>query len=400
MSAVVTVVGYDGSPLAAPAREALRSAAVVVGGRRHLGAVRDHLGTAEQVVVGADATSWADAVRHVAGASSAGQACVVLSSGDPGFFGVVRSLRHEGVDVRSWPATSSVSQAFARIGHSWEDATVVSAHGRPAASALAAARVLPKVAVLTGPAAPAELFVDALQRAGREVWVAERLGESDERVRHGGDCVPPYAEPNVVLALDGDEHLAWRSGYDPVPDGWGLPEDVFEHRDSMVTKAEVRALALARLAPRVGRTVWDLGSGSGSVAVECARFGADVIAVERDHDQVERLRRNALSQSVRVEVVEGAAPGVLADLRGPDAVFVGGGGAVVVEHVATVVRPRRAVVALAAIERVGPTLESLQRNGYAVDAVQLQASRLAVLPDGSHRLAAANPVTLVSGVRA
>ena len=218
-------------------------------------------------------------------------------------------------------------------------------------------------------------------------------------MRHGDDCVPPYAEPNVVLAVDAGEHLSWRSGYDPVPDGWGLPEDDFEHRDSMVTKAEVRALALARLAPRVGRTVWDLGSGSGSVAVECARFGADVIAVERDHDQVQRLRRNAIRHGVRVEVVEAAAPEVLADLRDPDAVFVGGGGAVVVEHVAALESPCRVVVTLAAIERVGPTLESLRHHGYAVEAVQLQASRLAVLPDGSHRLAAANPVTLISGVR-
>ncbi len=400
MSAVVTVLGYDGSPLCAAAREALRSAALVVGGRRHLTAVDADLVSVDQVVVGAGATDWATAVDQVVAASSAGQACVVLASGDPGFFGVVRSLRRAGLDVRSWPAASSVSQAFARIGRSWDDATVVSAHGRPAAAALAAARVLPKVAVLTGPSAPAELFVNVLRQAGREVWVAERLGESDERVLFGNDCVAPYAEPNVVLALDPGEDLAWRSGFDSVPDGWGLPEDVFEHRDSMVTKAEVRALALARLAPRVGRTVWDLGSGSGSVAVECARFGADVIAVERDHGQVERLRRNVIRHGVRVEVIEGEAPGVLSLVRNPDAVFIGGGGTAVVDHVAVLASPRRVVIALAAIERVGPALDVLQRNGYAAEAVQIQASRLAALPDGSHRLAAANPVTLVSGVRA
>ena len=70
--------------------------------------------------------------------------------------------------------------------------------------------------------------------------------------------------------------MGWIAGGQRVPDGWALPEGAFDHRDSMVTKAEVRALVLAHLAPRTGSVVWDLGSGSGSVAVECARFGADV----------------------------------------------------------------------------------------------------------------------------
>lgn len=395
----VAVIGYDGRPLATEADRALRSAALVAGGKRHLAAVNG-LGAGRRLEVGRGATPWSDVVRQIVVAADAGDPCVVLASGDPGFFGVVRSLRAAGAEVRSWPGTSSVAQAFGRAGRSWEDATVVSAHGRPAAAALAAARVLPKVAVLTGPGAPAELFVDALRAAGREVWVAERLGESDERVRRGADCAPPYAEPNVVLAMGvSDDELAWRSGHDPVPDGWALPEEAFEHRDSMVTKAEVRALALAWLAPRVGQTMWDVGAGSGSVAIECARFGADVLAVERDAEQCERLRRNASRHGVRVEVVAGSAPEVLVGLRAPDAVYVGGGGAQAVEHVAGLTSPRRVVVALAAPERVAPAMEVLQRNGFDVAGVQLQASRLRPLPDGSHRLAATNPVTLVSGVR-
>jgi len=395
----VTVVGYDGRPLPAAAHDAVRSAALVVGGRRHLAAV-DDIGSGRRLAVGAEGAAWADAVAQVVTSAADGHACVVLASGDPGFFGVVRSLRQAGVDVRSWPGTSSVAEAFGRIGRSWEDAVVVSAHGRPAATALAAARTLPKVAVLTGPQAPAELFVDALRAAGRDVWVAERLGEPDERVRHGVDCVPPYAEPNVVLVLDSDaDELRWRSGNDPVPDGWALAEDEFEHRNSMVTKSEVRALALARLAPRVGQTIWDVGAGSGSVAVECARFGADVVAVERDEEQCDRLRRNASRHSVRVEVMAGSAPEALKELRQPDAVFIGGGGSEVVEHVAGLAAPRRVVVALAAVERVGSAIKALQQNGFEVDGVQLQASRLRAFPDGTHRLAAANPVTLVSGLR-
>lgn len=408
----VIVVGNDGRPWPQAARDAVHNAAVLVGGRRHLAAVRDQgIGhRAECVAVGTGAVSWPDALARVVAAARGGQICVVVASGDPGFFGVVRSLRRAGLDVRAWPGVSSVAEAFASIGRSWEDATVVSAHGRPADPALAAVRTLPKVAALTGPQAPAELFVDALREAGRDVWVAERLGHSDERVRHGADCTPPYAEPNVVLGLEidscgdpGDIHggeARWRSGHDPVPDGWALPEGDFEHRDSMVTKTEVRALALARLAPRVGQTLWDVGAGSGSVAIECARFGADVIAVERDREQCDRLRRNAQRHGVRVEVMAGSAPAALTSLRLPHAVFVGGGGPEVVEHVAGLASPRRVVVALAAVERVAPAMDALGRHNFSVEGVQVHASRLTLLPDGTHRLAATNPVTLVAGVRA
>ena len=403
----VVVVGYDGRPLSAAARAAVRSAVLVVGGRRHLAAVHG-VGDGERVEVGAGAVRWADAVQRVVQAAGRGEACVVLASGDPGFFGVVRSLRSAGVSVRSWPGASSVAEAFGRIGHAWEDATVVSAHGRAAGPALAAARALAKVAVLTGPDAPAEDFVEALRAAGRDVWVAERLGEPDERVRYGDECMPPYAEPNVVLTIDpgldpgldpAADQKRWRTGHDPVPDGWALPENAFEHRESMVTKSEVRAVALAHLAPRVGRTLWDVGAGSGSVAIECARFGADVIAVERDAEQCNRLRRNSIAHGIRVEVVVGAAPDALQGLRPPDAVFVGGGGLEAVRGVVTLPSPRRVVVALAAVERVGPVMQLLRDNGFDVNGVQLQASRLSALPDGSHRLAAINPVTLVRGER-
>ncbi|CAM5498026.1 hypothetical protein SGLAM104S_10200 [Streptomyces glaucescens] len=96
----------------------------------------------------------------------------------------------------------------------------------------------------------------------------------------------------------------------------------------MITKFEVRALALARLGPRLGDLVWDVGAGSGSVAVECARLGAAAVAVEKAADGVERIRANAAAHGVDVHVVHGAAPDALADLADdPDAVFVGGGGA-------------------------------------------------------------------------
>jgi precorrin-6Y C5,15-methyltransferase (decarboxylating) len=172
---------------------------------------------------------------------------------------------------------------------------------------------------------------------------------------------------------------------------WALPEDAFDARDAVITKAEVRALALARLAPAPGRLVWDVGAGTGSVAVECARFGAAVAAVERESRRCARIRVNARRHGVDVRVVNGAAPAALARLPDPDAVFVGGGGSQVTEAVAAR-RPARIVVALAALERAAETHAVLRAAGYAVDGALLQAARFAPLPGDVHRLASINPV--------
>jgi len=178
------------------------------------------------------------------------------------------------------------------------------------------------------------------------------------------------------------------------PTGWALSEEEFDSRDAVITKAEVRALALARLAPAPGLLVWDVGAGSGSVAVECARFGAAVIAVERDAVRCERIRANAARHGADVRVVPGAAPEALGGLPAPDAVFVGGGGTPAIEAAAAR-RPARIVVALATVERAGPAHAALTAAGYAADGALVQAARLAPLPGDVHRLAATNPVFLL-----
>jgi precorrin-6Y C5,15-methyltransferase (decarboxylating) len=180
--------------------------------------------------------------------------------------------------------------------------------------------------------------------------------------------------------------------------GWALDEDEFAHRDGMVTKAEVRALALARLAPRPGTLIWDVGAGSGAVAVECARLGAAVIAVERDAGQGVRIVANAARHGVDVRLVDGGAPQALADLPEPDAIFVGGGGPNVVRSCAEV-GAKRIVVALAAIDRMAPARDNLRWAGYHVDGTQIAASRLVDLPGGASRLEAANPILLLWGTK-
>jgi precorrin-6Y C5,15-methyltransferase (decarboxylating) len=160
----------------------------------------------------------------------------------------------------------------------------------------------------------------------------------------------------------------------------------------------VRAIALARLGPRLGDLVWDVGAGSGSVAVECARLGAAAVAVDRDPEACELVRRNASTFDVDVAVVCGTAPEALAGLPEPDAVFVGGGGGAVLDA-CLARRPARVVAAFAALERVGPALGALSAAGYRVEGTQVQANRIAALPGGVHRLEATNPVYVVWGER-
>ncbi|WP_198961490.1 precorrin-6y C5,15-methyltransferase (decarboxylating) subunit CbiE [Pseudonocardia sp. MH-G8] len=390
----LTVIGIDGGDLPPGADLALAAAEVVLGGARHL----------RSVPVPPSAACVELGPVEPALERLVGRRGVVLASGDPGFFGIVRLLRERGHEPVVLPARSSVQLLFARLGRSWDDVAVVSAHGRALGPAVNVCRARPAVAVLTAPGAgPAEIGA-ALAGWPRTLVVAEDLGGPDERL-----TTLPAAEAaardwhplTVVLSLrdpDAVPGRGWHAGGEPVPPGagWALPDDAFGHRAGMVTKAEVRALVLARLAPRPGSLVWDVGAGSGSVAVECARLGAAALAVERRADDAARIAANAAAHGVDVRVVEGEAPAALAGLPRPEAVFVGGGGP---EVVAAASGADRVVVALAALDRIAPTRAALRDAGLAVDGVQLAASRFADLPDGSVRLAATNPITILWGTR-
>lgn len=401
----ITVVGTGtGAP---PPEDVLAAAQLVVGGRRHLEAVGLPDGV-ERVVLGALAPALDTIEEYVA----KDRPVLVLASGDPGFFGIVRALAERfgpaRLDVR--PGVSSVATAFARLGLTWDDTVVVSAHGRDPRTAVNVCRAHPKVAVLTGPGAgPAELGT-ALLDSGRVLVVASALGDPQrervERVTPAEAAARDWGTAvSVVLCLDETRLLGpvrTLAGPDVRPAGWALDEADFAHRDSMITKFEVRALALARLGPRLGDLVWDVGAGSGSVAVECARLGAAAVAVEKAPDGVERIRANAAAHGVDVRVVHGVAPDALAGLADdPDAVFVGGGGRELPAVVTACARRARrtVVVAMAALDRVPAAREALTSAGFSCDGVLLQSSRLAPLPGDVTRLAATNPVFLLWGVR-
>lgn len=396
----ISVIGLDGNPLSPEASALIEDAALVVGGERHL----ESLGvdSRRSAVLKGDLSEAMGLVEASEGP------VVVLASGDPGYFGIVRLLRErfDAAELRILPAPSSVALAFARAGLTWEDAAVVSAHGREPRRAVNVCRAHSKVAVLTSPDfGPSELARE-LEGAGRFFVVAERLGEKDERVFRGGAAAvaeEDWEDPNAVLVLD-EARMAggktWIAGLNQDTGGWALPESEFEHRSAMITKPEARSLVLARLGPGPGDLVWDVGAGSGSVAIECARHSAAAIAIERDPESCARIRRNATWHGVYVEVVEGEAPDSLRDLPEPDAVFVGGSGDKFEEIVKlAAVRARRAVVlTLITLERIVPAGEILEDCGLEVETAFLQTSRMKGV-GALHRLAAETPVFVVAGSR-
>jgi precorrin-6Y C5,15-methyltransferase (decarboxylating) len=379
----IEVVGLIGGEcFGAAARDAIETAEVVVGSPRQLRLV-DAPAHAELIRLAGDLDAVIDVVAR---RRREGARVCVLASGDPGFFGIVRSLAarlgSEYLDVH--PAPSAVAMAFARLGCSWDDALVVSAHGRSRHDAVA--RILPatKSAVLTSPDNPPEAIGAELLAAGcgpRATAVLTRIGEPDEAIFEGGleALAAGTFDPMSVVVLRDPTASAGGPGL-----AWGLDESAFAHRDGMITKAEVRAVVLGKLAlPRVG-VLWDLGAGSGSVGIEAARLcpRLRVLAVERDGDSVQRIRANAATHDVSIEVIHNSISDALADLPDPDRVFVGGGGPDALDASLARLRPGGGVVATYALldraahawRRLGNLIElSVARGTAAGDGVRLSA---------------------------
>lgn len=375
----VTVIGWDGSPLTQAARSALSAATLVAGAAHHL-ALPEVPPRAERIRLG----SVGLAARRIAGHRGS---AVVLADGDPGFFGVVRTLRapEYGLEVEVVPAVSSVATAFARAGMPWDDARIVVAHPRTLRQAVNVCRANPKVAVLTSPGAgPVELAL-MLEGVHRTFVICEELGTRREQVTVlTSDKVADHMwrDPNVVIVIGGAGATAsptgtggWIAGRDPgfPPDvrGWALPPGEQAPRGEGESTG-LRAAQLARLGPRTGDLVWDIGSGSGALAAEAGSFGAAVIAVDSDPDACRRTEAAARRLGVQLQVVHGRAPHVLERLPEPDVVRIGGGGVPVVNAVADR-RPQRIVTHASTRDEAEAVGAALAAGGYTVECALLQS---------------------------
>jgi precorrin-6B C5,15-methyltransferase / cobalt-precorrin-6B C5,C15-methyltransferase len=317
-------IGEDGvDGLTPAARRLVAQAEFVVGGKRHLalaGAVK-----AETLVWPSPIESALDRIE----AHRRTSVCV-LASGDPFFFGVGAMLmrRFSTDEMICVPSPSAFALAASRLGWSQQDCVLVSLHGRPLEAIIPhlhdGARIL---ALSWDDSTPAKLAALLTARGmGRsKLTICEAMGGPRERIRTSE--AQTFALNNVVALNTIALEVVTDRGARVLPRAAGLPDDWFEH-DGQITKREIRAMTLSQLAPRHGELLWDVGSGSGSIAIEwmLADSSNNAVAIELRHDRAERIARNALSFGVPgLSVVASEAPQVFADLATPDAIFVGGG---------------------------------------------------------------------------
>ncbi|MFV5991600.1 precorrin-6y C5,15-methyltransferase (decarboxylating) subunit CbiE [Streptomyces sp. NPDC056231] len=315
--------GWEGLP--GTSRTALLRAEVLIGGARQLELLPPQC--AGQRV------PWPSPLRPaVPGllAAHQGLRVAVLASGDPMFYGIGRALCEElgAGNLRVLPHPSSVSYACARLGWPQEDTEVVTLVGRPAARLAAALHEGRRLLVLSaGAKTPADVAALLRERGfgPSPMRVLEQLGgEAEDCVTGTADgWAHPAGDPLNVIAVECRRAPdALRLGAVP-----GLPDDAYEH-DGQLTKRHVRAATLGALAPAPGELLWDIGGGSGSIAVEWMRThpSCRAVTVERDPVRAGRITRNADRLGVpALRVVTGRAPEALAGLPVPDAVFIGGG---------------------------------------------------------------------------
>ncbi|SLN55402.1 Precorrin-6Y C(5,15)-methyltransferase [decarboxylating] [Roseivivax jejudonensis] len=314
-------LGEDGPDgLSAASRAAIAEADVVMGPERHLSLLPES--AAERIVWPVPFSDGLPKLEKLRGRRT-----VALVSGDPFWYGGGRVIaqRLRAGEWRAMPAPSTFTLAAARMGWAVESTLCVGLHAAPLS------RLRPHIArgrrmivLLRDGEAVFDLcgWLTAAGFSETKVAVLEALGGPNERRTDGraGTLTGDFQHP-VAAALE----IAGKGRTMPVVPG--LDDALFDH-DGQITKRPVRALTLAALAPRAGETLWDIGGGSGSVAIEwlLAHPLTEAISIEADPARARRIRANAAQLGVdRIEVVEGWAPEALGGLPDPDAVFVGGG---------------------------------------------------------------------------
>jgi len=324
----ITVVGIgedDLDGLAPAARAVVEQADVLVGGERHLSKVAVSDETRIDWTGGFEAAF--DAMQQ-----HSGKRVVVLASGDPLNFGVGNNvIRRFGIEtVTILPTPGAFSLACARMGWPLADVRCLTVHGRALAAVNLHLVEGQRLLILSRDAGTPGELAELLTTRGfgpSAVTVLANMGGEDSRQDGTAEAWTddPGADLNTIAVhcQAGDD--CQRGAWSRVP---GLPDDAFEH-DGQITKREVRAATLARLAPLPGRVLWDVGAGAGSIAIEWLRCepSAKAVAIERSPVRAARIKRNSEALGVPgLVIVEGAAPDVLSDIDlAPDVVFVGGG---------------------------------------------------------------------------
>jgi len=319
----VVGIGEDGfKGLGKNARHALLRAAKIFGGQRHLDLLPPCIRGERQ--------PWPSPFCLESLLSHRGEPVCVLASGDPMFFGVGASLARQlpAAEMQTLPAPSSCSLAAARMGWPLQDVVTLSVVARPVAALNAQLSSGVRLLVLSNDGRSPAAIAALLRERGfgpSRLTVLEHLGGEAER-RIDGIASDWNDSPIADLNLVAIECIAEPNTLQ-LSRLAGLPDSAFKH-DGQLTKRDVRAITLARLAPIPGELLWDVGAGSGSIGIEWMRThpGCRALAIEADDGRQALIEHNRDALGVPgLQLVRGSAPQALAGLERPDAIFIGGG---------------------------------------------------------------------------
>jgi precorrin-6Y C5,15-methyltransferase (decarboxylating) len=403
-------IGSDGpAGLTTRARELLTAAELVLGSEQTLALVPEL--RAERLRLGPDLQ---EAVRALE-ANLGRKRLVVLAGGDPLFYGVARYLCDRlGKDrFEVLPHVSSMQLAFARIKESWEEAYLTNLATHPLATVLDRIRVAETVGLFTSEAeGPPQVARELLARGLDyfRAYVCENLGGPDERVTQGEltDVADMEFAPLNVMILKRKPGRPDQQAAGKRFRRFGNPDDVFAQsrpKSGLITQAEVRAIALAQLDLQPGSIVWDIGAGSGSVAIEAAQLAqpGTVYAIEQDVADYHLIVANAETFGVsNLKAIHGTAPAVFAGLAPPDAVFVGGTGHEVARLLEAAYQALRLggrmVVNVASLESLSATYAVLKGLAGSVQVLLVNIAR-GVDQLEAIRFEAVNPTFLLGAAK-
>ncbi|MCP4714526.1 MAG: precorrin-6y C5,15-methyltransferase (decarboxylating) subunit CbiE, partial [Deltaproteobacteria bacterium] len=291
---------------------------------RHLGWFDDH--PAQKHAVGKNAAELVALLKK----SVRGKRVVVLASGDPHFYGIA-ALFYSAFDkkiITVIPAATAFQWAFARMKQPWEDVHFISVHGRSLSALDAVLRRSGTTVIycdaVHSPGRVAEYLLGKDKDLGRcETWVCDSLGSGTEKIVSGtlSRIRPQAFSALCMMVIKHERRIECYSS--------GIADELFVHQRGLITKRDVRMLAIVRLGLHDQHVLWDIGAGSGSLAIEAANLNPTlkVFALEQDRLRCAQMRKNiSRFKTYTVEAVCGAAPAALKGLPDPDAVFVGGTG--------------------------------------------------------------------------
>lgn len=394
----VTLIGMgSGQPenLTLQGLAALRQADLILGARRLLAVLP--AGCTENRA----AAYRPDEVAELLQTSGAENA-VLVYSGDTGFYSgasaMMEKLEALGVRARVLPGLSSIQLLAAALGRPWQGWNLVSAHGRTCDPVAECMQGRPTFFLTGGSEDPATLCAQLAAEGFGDVQgvVGQCLGTPEEKLFRGSvkELAAGRFNSLSVLLVEAAEVLPRRAP--------GLPDEAFERGDVPMTKQEVRAAVLAKLAVRPEDILWDVGAGTGSVSVELALAAprGRVYAVECRPEGCALIKANREKFRTRnLVLVEGLAPDALSDLPAPDAVFIGGskGSLAAIVDAALDKNPdARICVSAIALESLSAAVAALTAKGRTVQVSQIAVSRARAV-GGLHLMMAQNPIYLITG---